>query len=256
MVKEDQDKKVLALFLLLNNFRTLFYFEGGDGDDGFQVANASLSQVDCNYSKRGINDYICEPNNNKTRIVGFFEKKSTFSFKHNKWYYLLNDGECGTNGKDSGEGGVGGLSGFPGVFKSMSEDIHYKNARWDQLGITAKHGKAGLGGYQGDSAKRQYYIGEVSVFAKITSFGINSVLDENGYENDADFTIPSIKRCNSTQDGNNPKEKNSKAQIQPQKSNTDFYSHETEYLNFISKLELKESRLLEREFCKHLLKNI
>ena len=171
---------------------------------------------------------------------------------------LRNEGECGTNGKNPGKGGSGGLSGFSGVFihkiNSISHRIHDNSL--DRLGINGNHGKAGLGGYQGDSAKRQYYIGEVSVFAKITSFGINSVLDENGYENDADFTIPSIKRCNSTQDGNNPKEKNSKAQIQPQKSNTDFYSHETEYLNFISKLELKESRLLEREFCKHLLKNI
>jgi hypothetical protein len=66
--------------------------------------------VDCNYSKRGFNDWICNPNNNKT-VIAFIKDVGEY-----KTYELRNKGECGTNGKNPGKGGSGGLSGFSGVF--------------------------------------------------------------------------------------------------------------------------------------------
>jgi hypothetical protein len=215
--------------------------------------------VDCNYSKRDSNDWICNPNNGKTVIAGF--KKVYKNIGSQKFYELQNKGECGTNGKNPGKGGSGGLSGFSGVFIQKIKSISHLNHdnSINRLGIHANHGKAGLDGYRGDSYERQYLIYEPYENSIVSSFGLLYFWYENGFVSDLrkvdqDRKYPTRERCQSTHDSYNPKEKNSKSQIQPQNSQTDLSSHETEYLKFISNLELKESKLQERDFYKLLLK--
>jgi hypothetical protein len=219
--------------------------------------------VDCNYSKRGFNDWICNPNNNKT-VITFIKDVGEY-----KTYELRNKGECGTNGKNPGKGGSGGLSGFSGVFIQKIKSISHLNHdnSINRLGIHGNHGKGGIGGYAGNSYLRTYHIYEPPVIWTVGTLGYAAILYRNGFMFDSvtyyipdtkpwgwDRIIPTQERCQSTHDGYNPKEKNSKSQIQPQNSQTDLSSHETEYLKFISNLELKESKLQERDFNKLLLK--
>jgi hypothetical protein len=234
--------------------------------------------VDCNYSKQSHNYWICNPNNGKTIIWDKILHQERGVDEREKAYTLRNEGECGTNGKNPGKGGSGGLSGFSGVFIHKINSISHRtyDNSLDRLGINGNHGKAGLGGYRGDWYERIYYIREIPVYAKALSFGLAGLGDINGFASEVfpllkiltlpivvkdikfwfpwDRSIPSENRCHSTHAGYNPTEKNSKSQIQPKNSHIDLYSHETEYLKFISNQELKESKLQERNFYKLLLK--
>jgi hypothetical protein len=254
-----------------NNIYSFSLLKGGDGNDGLKGRDALKSEVDCNYSKQSHNYWMCNPNNGKTEIWDRYMHQEKGADRRIKVFTLGNQGECGTNGKNPGKGGIGGLSGYSGVFihkiNSISHRIH-DNSKI-RLGKNGSHGSHGLGGYRGDSYQRVYYIREIPTYAKALSFGFAalgnrySFLEEsekefeingNKFSPPWDRSIPSQDRCHTNYYNPNEIEKNSKSQIQPQNSQIDLFSHETQYLKFISNLELKESKLHERDFFKLLLK--
>ena len=138
------------------------------------------------------------------------------------------------------------------------ERYNIKGAKHGNAGVS---GKPGSGSEQGNNAWKSFHVAERSMWTKVLTLGVLALKPFNfeNFENfnsgkDSGITSNSGRKCHNTGSGIIPTENNSKLQIQPQKSKIDFYSNETEYLKFISNLELKESKLQERDFCKTLFK--
>jgi hypothetical protein len=186
-----------------------------------------------------------------------------FILKANNISHFIHDNsmkKVGTNG-NHGQAGLGGYRGnsFERIYIILESSIIVKIFSFGFASFFD------VNGYLSELIKKKDISGKGRKIIYVNKGSTYSSLDyhiEDGvfnmgsrkYPYPWDRSVPTQERCQSTHDGYNPKEKNSKSQIQPQNSQIDLNSHETEYLMFISNLELIESKLQERDFYKLLLK--
>jgi hypothetical protein len=154
-------------------------------------------------------------------------------------------GECGSPGGNAGQGGSGGVRGLTGVILFMENESHsfIESKSLGVDGVDGSHGNPGTGGERGQTVEKIFKYHK-------TIFKTTEEWDESSKK----YYDIVEKNCNNN--GNIPEGKNSQSRILPTNTPQNFYDADTEYIKFLTEMNLKfkNNKLLERNFLKSLMK--